>query len=167
MAEEQLDIDGMIETLEVKIAAMQEAVASLRKVKDALGVAGIVGNVVSRGPAEISVDRFTGVSIVDAVEDYLNLVGRPARATSDILEALSKGGLQKVSPDSVTTLLTRSHNNEGPVVRAQKGHWGLAAWYPKRPPKIGRSPREVNEEERAAEIDEMVADEELRTKGEG
>jgi hypothetical protein len=71
-----------------------------------------------------------------------------------------QGGL-KVSPDSVVTILTRSHNNDGPIIRIQKGVWGLAAWYPKRPAKIGRSTKEVIDEgmTEGKPVDEIIEDE--------
>ena len=43
-----------------------------------------------------------------------------------------------MAPASVATLLIREHNGGGAIVRAQKGFWGLAEWYPKRPPKLKR-----------------------------
>lgn len=141
MADEQSSIDATIADLESRVMAMQEALASLRKAKEILGTAGI-GTGAPSGPprvtSEIQVDQFVGMNIVPAAEAYLRHVGRPARPTAEMIEGLGKGGL-RASPDSVTTLLTRSHNGDGPIVRAQKGYWGLAEWYSRRPPRIGRT----------------------------
>ena len=162
MAQEFDSIDATIADLEARIAAMTEAVAALRKAKDALGLVGNVGgSSVRRGTADIQIDQFVGKSIVEAAEQYLKLVGRPARATAEIIEGLNRGGLHKVSPDSVTTLFTRSHNTDGPIVRVQKGVWGIAEWYPKRPPKLGRTTKEVIGDGVAAgkSVEELVGDE--------
>ena len=110
MAQEIGGIDGAIAELEARIATMQEALSALRKAKEALGLVGgpMTGLGAKRGTADIEVDQFVGMGIVEATEAYLRLVGRPAKATSDILDALGKGGLQRISPDSATTLWTRS-----------------------------------------------------------
>jgi hypothetical protein len=133
MPDDMTDLDAMIEAFEAKIASMQEAVAALRKAKDALGGAGVA--VGARGETEIGSDTFTGMTIAEAAEKYLRIVGRPARTTETITKALVRGGLSRVSPESVASILVREHNNEGPVVRVQKGVFGLASWYPRRPPK--------------------------------
>jgi hypothetical protein len=121
---------------------MQDALASLKKVRDTLTEAGIAsGGGVGARPSggQILHDSFVGMSIVEAAEQYLKIVGRPARSTDEVVEALTGGGLQRVAPASVATLLIREHNGGGAIVRAQKGFWGLAEWYPKRPPKLKRS----------------------------
>lgn len=134
---DEFDIDSAITGLEVKIAAMQDALASLRKARDTLAGVGIASG--SRGGSQIVHDSFVGLSIVEASEQYLKLVGRPARSTDELVDALTRGGLQRVAPASVATLLIREHNGGGAIVRAQKGFWGLAQWYPKRPPKLKRT----------------------------
>ncbi len=127
---EDTDLDATIAALEAKIVAYQDAVAALRKAKEALDSAGIAA--VGAGPRtnpEIGPDRFFKRSIIEASQEYLRLVGRPARPTAEIIEGLKAGGLQRVSPGSVTTILMRSDSAGGPVVRVQKGMWGLAEWY--------------------------------------
>lgn len=164
MADEGIDLDGVIATLEAKISAMQEAVLALRKAKDALGGAAIsTSGSAPTGPVQIGRDTFTGHTILQASERYLRLAGRPARTTEDIVEALTRGGMQKVSSASVASILIRSHNGDGPVVRVQKGLFGLADWYPKRPPKTGRSVKEIvdaaiSEATPIEELIEKVAD---------
>jgi len=137
MADNTNDFDAMIAKIEGQIAALQRAVGALRDAKDAMS--GIVSGVGHTGRSgNIAVDEFTGKSITDATEVFLKLVGRPPRSTQEIVEGLQKGGLERVSQDSVATLLIRSHNSGGKVVRVQKGLWGLEEWYGKRPPKITR-----------------------------
>lgn len=165
----ELDFDSMIAAIEAKIIALQEAVSALHKAKDALVGSGIsLGNSGSGDRTEIAPDEFTGMTIAEAAYKYLKKVGRPARTTEAIVEALTSGGLQRISPASVSTILFRGHNADAPVVRIQKGLWGLAEWYPKRPPKIGRSPKDVpveEDEEQQEMIKEMIEDEEKRRRG--
>jgi hypothetical protein len=140
MPDEPLDIDGWIAALEGRIAVLQEAVASLKKTKEALGNLPLTANGIrgTRGPNDVQRDQFTGLSIAEAAAEYLRIVGRPARSTDEITDAIRRGGLQRVSLGSVATILIRGHNSNGPVVRVQKGLWGLADWYPKRPARIMR-----------------------------
>lgn len=133
MPDELTDIDALIASFEAKIASMQEAVAALRKAKDALG--GAASGAPRIAETEIGHDTFTGMTIAEAAEKYLRMVGRPARTTENIVEGLARGGLGKVSPASVASILVREHNSDGPVVRVKKGVFGLAEWYPRRPPK--------------------------------
>jgi hypothetical protein len=114
------------------------SLASLKKARDTLAGAGIFSSG-ARSGGQIVHDSFVGRSIVEASEQYLKMVGRPARSTDELVEALMRGGLQRVAPASVATLLIREHNSGGAVVRAQKGFWGLAEWYPKRPPRLKRA----------------------------
>jgi hypothetical protein len=160
---DELDFDSMIATMEVKVSALQEAISALRKAKDALAASGLSVTGASADRIEIAPDEFTGLTIAEAAHKYLKKVGRPARTTEAIVDALTRGGLQRISPASVSTILFRGHNADAPVVRIQKGLWGLAEWYPKRPPKITRSLKDVPDLEEAEEqsvqqdqIDDMI-----------
>jgi len=94
--------------------------------------------------AEIHGDTFVGLNIPEAAAAYLQMVGRPARTTNEITEALNKGGLQ-CSTGSVATVLGREFGRQtGEVVRASKGLWGLGSWYPSRPKNAKR--REESED---------------------
>jgi len=76
MAQEFDSIDATIADLEARIAAMTEAVAALRKAKDALGLVGNVGgSSVRRGTADIQIDQFVGKSIASPIT---SLVVRPS-----------------------------------------------------------------------------------------
>jgi hypothetical protein len=136
---EDLDIDNMISGFEAKIAAMQDAVAALKKARDILAGGGLTSGRAGAGGGQLHPDSFVGMSIAEASAEYLRMVGRPARSTEEIVDALTRGGLQRVSPASVATLLIREHNNDGDVVRVQKGYYGRAEWYPRRPPKLKRT----------------------------
>src|SRR5580700_9534290 len=75
---------------------------------------------------EIQPDTFHNKNILQASEKYLRMVGRPARSTEEIAEALGRGGLT-TTPGSVATILGRSKGSG--VQRVKRGLWGLAEWY--------------------------------------
>jgi hypothetical protein len=75
---------------------------------------------------EILPDTFHNKNILQATEKYLGMVGRPARSTEEIAEALGRGGLG-TTPGSVATILGRSKDSQ--VQRVKRGLWGLADWY--------------------------------------
>jgi hypothetical protein len=75
---------------------------------------------------KIEPDTFHNKNILQATEKYLHMVGRPARSTEEISEALGRGGLT-TTPGSVATILGRSKNS--PVQRVKRGLWGLGEWY--------------------------------------
>jgi hypothetical protein len=75
---------------------------------------------------EIQPDTFHGKNILQASEKYLSMVGRPARSTEEIAEALGRGGLG-TTPGSVATILGR--DKSGVIQRVKRGLWGLTSWY--------------------------------------
>jgi len=75
---------------------------------------------------QIEPDTFHGKNILQASEKYLNMVGRPARSTEEIAEALGRGGLS-TTPGSIATILGRDKG--GAIQRVKRGLWGLSAWY--------------------------------------
>jgi hypothetical protein len=77
-------------------------------------------------PVEILDDTFHGKNILQAAQAYLEMVGRPARSTEEIAEALCKGGVSTTAP-SVATILGRSKG--AAIQRVKRGLWGLAEWY--------------------------------------
>jgi hypothetical protein len=160
MPDEHTELDALIESYEAKIASMQDAVAALKKARDALG--GLSLGSQRATDTEIGPDAFTGMTIAEAAEKYLRIVGRPARTTENIVEGLMRGGLRKVSPASVASILVREHNSDGPVVRVQKGVFGLAAWYPRRPPKTKGAKANGEEAEADEESGEAEGEAEAR-----
>jgi hypothetical protein len=78
------------------------------------------------GVVEIQADTFHGKNIFQATEKYLSMVGRPARSTEEIAEALGRGGVTATA-GSVATILGR--DKSGRVSRVKRGLWGLKEWY--------------------------------------
>ena len=78
------------------------------------------------GTVEIEPDTFHNKNIFQATEKYLSMVGRPARSTEEIAEALGRGGVT-ATPGSVATILGR--DKSGRVTRVKRGLWGLKEWY--------------------------------------
>lgn len=77
---------------------------------------------------EIHHDTFYGMSIVDASKKYLSIVGKPARATREIMEGLKKGGLDRPY-STVSSVLARAVRNDEGLKNVGRGHWGLSEWY--------------------------------------
>ncbi len=161
---EGIDYRAVLADMRARRAALDNAIAGMEAMLGESSSAGGLGTpnggVGSQGQ-EIQADTFVGRNISEATAHYLRMVGRPARSTEAVTEALNRGGLVVTQP-SVGTVLLRSHNRgEGEIVRVGRGIWGLAEWYPGRP----RVRRRDSEEEQKEEIDEMIKDEEERTKG--
>jgi hypothetical protein len=75
-------------------------------------------------------DTFFKMSVMDAIEECLNLTKRPLTA-KDITTALQSGGLTHKAKDLYQTVfptLSRM-KDRGIVERLPTGEWGLAAWY--------------------------------------
>ena len=125
---ESTDVQSILEGLKARKAAIENAIAALEAVAGELDVS-IAGGSATRG---IAPDTFIGMNILQGAEKYLQVVGRPARTTDNIAEALNKGGLT-VTAASVSTILRRSDKGDSPVVRVGRALWGLAGWYPNRP----------------------------------
>jgi len=75
---------------------------------------------------EIQPDTFHGKNIFQASEKYLSMVGRPARSTEEIAEALGRGGVTATA-GSVATILGRDKSDR--ITRVKRGLWGLKEWY--------------------------------------
>ncbi len=159
---EGIDYKAVLVDLKARRAALDQAIAGIEAIIGEGPIPGIP-QINGRGPAqEILPDTFVGLNIAEAAAKYLTMVGRPARATEAITDALNRGGLD-VTQASVGTVLLRNHNQgESNVVRVGRGLWGLADWYPQRPRATRR--REIEEDEEQAQIKEMIEDEEARRK---
>jgi hypothetical protein len=142
-AEGEISVSAWIGLLEEYKKVVEASIEALRRLETLrVGLPGLPSLGSTSNHRGVEADTFVGMSIGDATPKYLAMVGRPARTTEEIVQALLRGGLQRVSPASVATILIRIHNADGPVVRVQKGLWGLAEWYPKRPPRSTRKPEE-------------------------
>lgn len=145
MVGEGIDYKAVLADLKARRSALDQAIAAIEAILGEVPTSLVNGGSISQ---EIQPDTFVGLNIADATAKYLKMVGRPARTTETITEALQRGGLN-VSRASVGTVLLRNHNrNEGEVVRVGRGLWGLAEWYPQRPRQQGQSTkrREADEE---------------------
>ncbi len=140
-----VDDKTVLAYLKSKRAALDQAIAALEgKASGAVEAEG--GGLTEK----IQTDSFVGLNIATASVKYLKMVGRPARTTEDIYNALAKGGLSHFTRESVATILQRMHNQNGDIVRVSKGVWGLAEWYPNRPKTTKRKSHEGAEEREAA-----------------
>lgn len=142
---DSIDYGAVLADLKAKRAALDQTIAGLEAVLAGTGVAetGPIGNGVK---AAIHVDSFVGMNIPDATAQYLRMVGRPARSTEEIINALASGGL-RATDDSVRTVLSRTSRGGGEVLRVGRGTWGLAEWYPGR---VRRGTRRSTAEEAEA-----------------
>ena len=160
---EGIDYRVVLADMRARRAALDQAIAGIEAMLGESSSAGGLGapNGASSGAQEIQADTFVGRNISEATAHYLRMVGRPARSTEAITEALNRGGLVVTQP-SVGTVLLRSHNrSDGEIVRVGRGIWGLAEWYPGRP----RVRRRESEEGQKEGVEEMIKDEEERRKG--
>lgn len=144
MAGEQIvDYKIVLADLRAKRTALDQTIAGIEVI---LGESS--GGFTSGGfSQDIEADSFVGMNIATASAKYLKMVGRPARTTEQVHDALTRGGLPDFTRGSVATILLRIANQGGDVVRVSKGVWGLAEWYPNRPKTKKKSPDEPNGEE--------------------
>jgi hypothetical protein len=89
-------------------------------------------------------DTFFKMSVMDAIEECLNIAKRPLPA-KDITDALQSGGLTHKAKDLYQTVFpTLGRMKErGIVEKLPTGEWGLAAWYGR---KSASSPQATEEE---------------------
>ena len=145
--DEPIDYAAVLVDLKARREALDKVISHL----EALVSLGTVTNYnvfAKQAAPEIHGDTFVGLIIPEATAKYLSMVGRPARTTPEITEALNRGGISS-NQGTIATVLGRGHNaGEGNVVRAGKGLWGLAEWYPSRPKATRR--REEGESDEAS-----------------
>jgi len=104
---------------------LDEAIATLER--RIAGRAATTANPLAASGSNVLPDTFFRMTVPDAIKQFLKMVGRPARATTDIVDALNKGGLNVAYP-TVYTSLGRL-KDKGEVVKAGE-NWGLDSWYP-------------------------------------
>jgi hypothetical protein len=124
-----VDYKAVLEDLKQQKADLERMIAFTERMLGAGGRYGAGGASAEKSEGhgtEIQPDTFHGKNILQASEKYLRMVGRPARSTEEIAEALGRGGVT-ASAGSVATILGRSKN--GPIQRVKRGLWGLAEWY--------------------------------------
>lgn len=140
MDELPIDYAAVLADLKARRDALDKVISNLEIIVG-LGTVTNYNAFAPRQTNEIHADTFVGLNIPDAVAKYLGMVGKPARTTAAITEALNKGGVPS-SQGSIATVLGRGHNAGDDVVRAGKGLWGLASWYPARPKPTRRKGEE-------------------------
>ncbi len=77
---------------------------------------------------------FLGMTITDAAKKLL-ANRRKTLGNAEIVTAFKAGGLVMNSVDPINTVgsvLTRRSNQVVDIVKAERGRWGLAEWYPGR-----------------------------------
>lgn len=133
---ETIDYRAVLSDLKTRRDALDQAITAVEAILGdsptaAMPVTAKVSNRMQ--DLEIQHDTFVGLNILDATARYLGMVGRPARPTEEIANALTRGGIS-ATQGSVATILSKSHNSPNPVVmRAGRGTWGLPGWYAANP----------------------------------
>lgn len=151
MSSGPIDYATLLATWEAQRAALDQMIASLRAAISA-GVLGQVGDIppsttgmsggvfqVANSTGEIPAGAFFGKSIPDAAKLYLEIV-KKKQTTREIADGLQKGGMESNSRNfaqMVHSVLDRARKNTGIILKLDRSHWGLPAWYPA---GIGRAP---------------------------
>ena len=145
MPNEKVDYAALLSDLEVKKAALEASIATLRSAM-ALGVLGqtpegldlssVSSSASASGPAESAVPvelphhAFLGASVPTAIKTYLEVV-KKKQTLKEIAAALKEHGMESTS-DNFEGVVTGSLNRlkaAGTLLRFKDG-WGLSAWYP-------------------------------------
>jgi hypothetical protein len=113
-------------------ATLDAAIAMLESRIGARGI-GLGGFPSVSSVDHIAPDTFFRMTIQEAIKKFLKMVGKPARAATEIVDALNCGGLSVAYP-TVYTSLTRLRDKTE-VVKAGE-NWGLDEWYPPAPSRI-------------------------------
>jgi hypothetical protein len=145
MSDDQpINIDAVIADLEVKKAAIENAIQALKALYPTGGdasLSAILGPVSPTGgsatvavaPENIPDGAFFGMrSIAEAAKKYLGLVKRK-QTTKQIVEALERGGFPHQSKklySTVYTSLQREEEREGGELVRIGSEWAIASWYP-------------------------------------
>ncbi len=122
----KVDYKAVLEDLKKQKAEIEQAITVIeRLVVPGRSLNQAYSNVTAED-IDIQPDTFHGKNILQGAEKYLNMVGRPARSTEEIVDALGRGGLN-TTPGSLATILGRVKG--GAIQRVKRGLWGLAEWY--------------------------------------
>jgi hypothetical protein len=133
----EINYDAVLADLEAKKAAIDEAIAGIRRMMGQGQTIPTGGAGKTINPKAIPSDAFFGMSIPDAVRKYLSIVRKPHTA-KQIAEALEAGGITHSSNDfraTVSTTMGRMLDKENGLARIGK-EYGLLDWYPGRKAKI-------------------------------
>ena len=142
MKAESIDYRAVLADLKERRINMDLAIAALEVLCGEPTV--VIGGTKESTSTEIQADTFVGLNIAEAASKYLRIMGRGAKSTEQVAEALVRGGLA-VTKASVSSILRKNNRTgEGDVIKVGRGLWGLQEWYPGRP----RRSRQGNEEEK-------------------
>lgn len=124
--------DMVLADLQAEKANIEAAITALMKLRGRKGAGIIVSKTETQKTesSEIQHDTFFGLSIPEATKKYLRIAGKPARSTSEIVEALGRGGLTTKYATVASVLWRASANGEG-LKKVGKAMWGLSEWYGK------------------------------------
>jgi hypothetical protein len=140
---DSIDYRAVLEDLKSRKTALEQAIVAVEAMLGEVGDTSTNSGGGSTGKT-IHPDAFVGLNILQAAAKYLQMVGRPARSTTEIANALNQGGLT-VSQGSVSTILRRSDNGDSPVTRAARSLFGLSAWYPGKPRRNNKAANEESQ----------------------
>jgi hypothetical protein len=118
--------DSAIADVETRIARLQTTLETLKQLRSEGGFASQPAQRNSAG-STIENDTFFGMTIADAAKKYLAMV-KATKSTSEIAEALERGGLKHSSKQFTVTV--RSILNPRDEFVRVNNDWGLAEWYP-------------------------------------
>lgn len=123
--------DSAIESLEAQIRYLQSVLDSLKILRSGPDGTPLVFSSGGSRDAETDVrhDTFFGMTIGDAAKKYLTMV-KATKSTSEIAEALERGGLKHSSKDFPTTVRSILGPRED-FTRTPNGDWGISEWYPR------------------------------------
>jgi hypothetical protein len=137
---ERTELDAAITVLERKIAAR--------------GGSGVASPARS---GQVGPDEFFRLSTPEAIKKFLKIVGKPARATTDIIDGLKRGGMTTTYTNVYTALIRLQTKG---VVKVGD-NWGLDEWYPPATIKLKPVAGNINLDELTSSADEPVEVEEL------
>jgi hypothetical protein len=146
MGIEQMDYAAFLADLEGKRQALDQTITAVRLALSigALGPTSDAPPVVANGMlpgnfmvpsasgGEVPAGAFLRKSIPDATKLYLEIV-KKKQTSKEIAAALQKGGMESNSknfPQMVHSVLDRASKANSGIVKLDRSHWGLAAWYP-------------------------------------
>jgi hypothetical protein len=146
---ERAELDSLILVMEKKIAAR----TGLSPTSTASG-------------GRIGADEFFRLSTTEAIKKFLKIMGKPARATQEIIDGLKRGGASVANYTNVYTSLGRLQKRTE-VVKVGDA-WGLEEWYPPAPMKLkavgglgnSQDTEELNDVEPPEEFPEAKTEEE-------
>lgn len=139
MNDQQNPYDAVISDLRAKRDQIDQAIKLLEMLGEGISIpqpgahvaASLLGGA-SAKETEISPGTFHGMNIEPAVKKLLQIRKRTMGA-QEIVTDLRAGGLHlqsEIPANTITSVLTRSFNAGGDIVRVSRGQWGLGEWYP-------------------------------------